>query len=130
MNPSRKKQFLRLGVYVFLFLVMCGYLIFCSVGQGIPCFFYERFHIKCMSCGATRAFFALLQLDFTRAVAFHPVFTLALYPIVGIFAIQDFLLCLYNLISGNDRLSLLRHLFSNRHKRVPPQVGAPRQEEL
>lgn len=45
--------------------------------------------IPCPGCGMTRAFIALLKLDFAEAFYFHPLFPIVI--IVLIFAVLDYL---------------------------------------
>ena len=107
---SRNKQFLRLGIYAVLLLLAVGYTLLCLTGRGLPCFFYEHFHLRCPSCGASTAFLALLRMDFGEAARQNPMFAYALYPIAGLIALQDIILCIANLLQKTDRISFLRFI--------------------
>ena len=52
------------------------------------CPFEYIFGIPCPGCGMTRAFIALLKLNFTEAFYFHPLFPIVI--IVLIFAVLDY----------------------------------------
>lgn len=108
MSCFQKKCVRRLGVYGLLLIAAGGYLLLTRNGGGIPCFFYERFHVLCPACGATRALSSLVRLDLPAAAAFHPVFALGLYPIAGLIALEDIAACVYRLCTGRERLSLLQ----------------------
>lgn len=114
MNQIRKRQIRRLLIYLLLLLCVLCYILLCLNGHGLSCFFYETFGIRCPSCGASRAFFSLLRLDFAEAARQNGVFAFALYPIGGLIALQDLALCLYNLIRRTNRMSFLQFLFSSR----------------
>ncbi len=48
-------------------------LLLCVVLK-IPCFMRSVTGIPCPSCGMTRAWLAALQLDFSAAFSYHPMF--------------------------------------------------------
>jgi len=52
------------------------------------CPFEYIFGIPCPGCGMTRAFIALLKLDFAEAFYFHPLFPIVI--VVLIFAVLDY----------------------------------------
>lgn len=56
------------------------YVIFDVVGIGCPIKFVTG--ISCLGCGMTRAWLALLKLDFSAAFYYHPLF--ALPPVAAI----------------------------------------------
>lgn len=51
---------------------------------GIPCIFHKITGLYCPGCGITRAFFALLELDITKAFHENALFTTCL-PLVIIY---------------------------------------------
>lgn len=116
MKLFRKKIRLRIIFYLVAIMLLILYLILCHFGYGIPCFFNYYFGYLCPGCGATRAFFSLIALDFSAAGAFHPIFAFAVYPIALFLLLQDFILALYNLYAKREKLSLLRFLFGGREK--------------
>ena len=118
MNAVRKKLLLRLLIYAAILVTGMIYLLLCLNGMGAGCFFYEHFHLTCISCGAIRALMAILRLDFRTAVSCHPVFTLAVYPIGALIALQDIAVTAWNLLTGKDRLSFLQYLFSRQSPSV------------
>lgn len=40
----------------------------------LPCLFKHFLGIECIGCGMSRAFFAVLRLDFALAFSYHPMF--------------------------------------------------------
>lgn len=114
MSPNRKKMLIHLLISVLLPLFIAGYLILCAAGRGIPCFFERNFQILCPSCGATRAFQRLLQMDLSGAVNCNGFFALGLYPILFIIYLQDLVITLANLWRNDNRTSFLFHLFGKR----------------
>lgn len=68
-NRKRIIQFLTaMGAIVLL------YVFFSLIGVGCPIKFLTG--ISCCGCGMTRAYVALLHLDFKQAFFFHPLFAL------------------------------------------------------
>lgn len=51
---------------------LCALLLFWYF--RLPCLLIAAFHIPCPGCGMSRAFFCALQLDFSRAFSYHPMF--------------------------------------------------------
>lgn len=130
MNQLQKKQLFRLAVYLLLAVFVLIYVWLCQNGMGVPCLLYERLQIRCPSCGASRAFLALLRLDLAEAVRQNAPFALAVYPIAALIAGQDFLLCLYNLCRRTDRISFLRFLFGARDEAKAAANLSAKKEEL
>lgn len=108
----RRKLILRLCIYGGIALLAGGYFFLCQNGYGLPCFYYEHFHRQCISCGASRAAMAMVQLDFGAAIGYNPVFTLAIYPILGLIIIQDVAVCITNLATGREQMSFLQFVCS------------------
>lgn len=48
----------------------------------LPCMYNKLFHIKCATCGATRAVYYFFTFDFAKAFYYHAYFTV-LSPIIG-----------------------------------------------
>ena len=115
----RSRALRRIGVYGLLLAAALAYLALCRAGLGFPCLFLEYGGFKCPSCGATRALVSLLHFDFSAAVAANPVFALAIYPIAGLLALDDFLTAVGNAIQKRDRLSLLRFLCGSSKPQAP-----------
>ncbi|MEG0693889.1 MAG: DUF2752 domain-containing protein, partial [Oscillospiraceae bacterium] len=61
MNGNKKKLVVRVFIYGIGCFLLLLYLWICQRGYGIPCIIYENFSIVCPSCGATRAFIAILS---------------------------------------------------------------------
>ena len=71
-------------------------LIFCAVYVGVialwmaldlQCFWLGTFGVPCPGCGMTRAWLAALQLDFSAAFTWHPMFWCV--PIGVVFILCD-----------------------------------------
>lgn len=71
MRADKLKQ---AGVFLLILLV---YIAVMSI-TGIGCPIRWLTGIPCPGCGMSRAFFALLRLDFTGAFSFHPM----IYPLI------------------------------------------------
>ena len=61
-------------------------VIICRIFQ-IPCLYKAISGIPCPTCGITRAYIALLQLDIGEAFAYHPLFWTI--PILVLFFLFD-----------------------------------------
>jgi hypothetical protein len=60
-----------------LFLLLMGYGVYCTVtGDGIPCLIYQATGLQCAGCGLTRAFSAVMRLEFSAAFAYNPIWPL------------------------------------------------------
>ena len=110
MNEIQKKAGRRLAVYGGLSALFFLYWGVSLAGFGLPCLFQSMFHVTCPGCGATRALFSLLRLDFAGAAAYHGVFAFGLFPILALIVLQDLLLCIHSLATGKEHLSFLRYL--------------------
>lgn len=95
--PSRRTRILRVvGILAGLAVAGVVYLLVVSqTGKGIPCLIRLCTGVLCGSCGLTRAFGAVLRLDFTAAFAYNP-----LWPVYSVWAIW---------IAVADSLAYIRH---------------------
>ena len=66
---------------IFLFGVV---ILYCS---GVGCVWKYFFDIECPGCGMTRAYIALLDMDFKAAFSFHPMFWSV--PVIGMYILCD-----------------------------------------
>ncbi len=112
MDKAKRKLIQRTIIYGFIILFIIIYVMLCLNGLGLSCIYEKTFHMQCPSCGATRAFLSIVSLDFTSAIAYHPIFTLVFYPFVFILVFQDYLICLYNVIKHKKVKSLLEYVIS------------------
>ena len=57
-------------------LVFAGMVVAVLICRAlrVPCLYRELLGFPCPTCGMTRAYFALLRLDFKAAFAYHPLF--------------------------------------------------------
>lgn len=81
MSDAKRKKYIELLSAVGAIALL--YLVFSLVGIGCPIKFITG--ISCAGCGMTRAYKALLHLDFARAFYFHPLFWLV--PVDVVFSI-------------------------------------------
>ncbi|MDE5978368.1 MAG: DUF2752 domain-containing protein [Turicibacter sp.] len=65
------------------------------------CIWYHLFHMDCLGCGFTRAFFCLMHGQVIKAFSYHPM--ILLVPVVGIILLQD---C-YLIIKKSHQLSFI-----------------------
>ncbi len=67
----------KLNRYIFIACILSIFLFtnFWNPEQAnlLPCYFHEITGHSCPSCGLTRSFHAMAQLNFQRAVEFHPM---------------------------------------------------------
>ncbi|MBQ3182044.1 MAG: DUF2752 domain-containing protein [Clostridia bacterium] len=68
-------------------LAVAAVLVFAWAYFGIYCLFKRLLGIPCPGCGMTRAYLALMRLDFARAFEMHPMFWSV--PILLIFYLFD-----------------------------------------
>lgn len=112
-----EKMFLRIAMVarVCLWALLLAAVLF---GKNIiesnvlNCFWVERFGMECATCGASRAVVSLFSGDFSAAVAWNPVVTLALVPVFGFFLLSDLFVMVWNLFGKKRRLSPLEYCFS------------------
>lgn len=64
----------------------------------IPCLFLKFFHLKCPTCGMTRAFLAILDLDFSLALYYN----LLSIPLFILIIIVDIMM-IYDIITNQKR---------------------------
>lgn len=67
-------------IIIFFIIVGSISLLYYKKTGGSICVFYNFFGIPCFTCGMTRSFFSLLNLDFKKAFFYHPLFFLV--PII------------------------------------------------
>ena len=111
MNSSQKKLTIRILVYIIGGVLLLCYIWIAQKGFGIPCLFRQLFSINCPSCGATRSALSIMSGDLGAAIEFNPVFTLALYPIAGILAVQDFFVAIYRVIKKKEKQSMIEYFW-------------------
>ncbi|MFZ2539067.1 MAG: DUF2752 domain-containing protein [Oscillospiraceae bacterium] len=116
MSGNEKKLIVRLLIYGTGCVLILVYIFICQKGYGIPCLFNEIFDIVCPSCGASRAFIAIILGEFQSAIGFNPVFTLALYPILFILLLQDIFVAIQRVIKKQDEISIIEFVFKFRQK--------------
>ncbi len=92
-----------------LFMIIVLVLIYCLflkiTGIGIPCIFHKITNLYCPGCGMTRAFLALLQFDFVKAIQYN-----ALVFIILPFIIFYILYVNINWINGKMKKDLPKAL--------------------
>ena len=67
------------------------------------CLIYHLFHIKCLMCGMTRAFFHLLHFDLSTAISWNP-----LAPYIFIIVVVIVLLDIFYIIKTWNQKRLIK----------------------
>ncbi len=76
---------------IIIFFAILGILSIISYILGFSiCIFYNITGVYCPSCGMTRAFVSLLNLDFKSAFMYNPMFILVPLSLIPIFIDQFF----------------------------------------
>lgn len=111
MEVSVNKKYLNLTIRTAIYLLIISIMIVYSKlminGNGLPCFFVDTYNVPCLTCGGTRALFALLNFDFPSAISLNPIFALVIYPISAILIIQDYIICIINTFKGTNLISVV-----------------------
>lgn len=108
MKMKRTLSYIRLALYAALLI----YVFFLPGIHGAGgCVIRRLFGFLCPTCGATRACIAFLHFDFVSALKYHPVFTLSLYPVAVITALQDIYVIIKRELFGGGGTSLLEAVF-------------------
>ncbi|NBJ93625.1 DUF2752 domain-containing protein [Parablautia muri] len=81
MKSKRRKELLNILPAVAAVIIV--YALFTVLGIGCPVKFVTG--ISCMGCGMTRAWLAVLRLDFKSAFYYHPAFWLPPFVIIFLF---------------------------------------------
>lgn len=110
MSSQAKTLLRRTVIYGLIVALIIFYVVICNNGYGISCIYERLIHRPCLGCGATRAALSLLQFDVVSAIRFHPIYTLVLYPFIMLFLVQDYIICIINVIKKTKKLSLLTYL--------------------
>lgn len=113
MENRQKKLINRIILLIIIIFIGLLYIFLCKHGYGIECFYYKNFGVQCPSCGATRAFFSLLNFDFKKAFLYNPIFTIVFYPLTLLIVLQDLSICILNLVRKTDKISLLEYIFKS-----------------
>lgn len=79
-----KIQNLKIKLIAFALL---GLLILLAYLTGFGCLWQRLFSVPCPGCGMTRAWLAVLRLDFSAALSFHPMFWSV--PLLFIYILWD-----------------------------------------
>ena len=99
-------------IYSFLLGTIFSIVIIKDINVG--CFFKTYFHIPCPGCGLTRAFIALFNFDFLRAIYYNYL----VYPIVIIWFYCLFLIYKDILCKQNNLLSFYNKFFAKKYKLI------------
>lgn len=108
--PSYKKSLLiKSLIYFGMFLLLLALVYVPRLGL---CPYYVCFGKECPACGATRCLFALMRLDFIKAIGLNPVFALGIYPVMSLTLGFDYVMTVVNFIKRQEKQTLLG-FFSN-----------------
>ena len=69
---TKRQTTVKKATILVAFLIL--YMLISHWLTGTACFFRSTIGVPCPGCGLTRAYFALLSLDFKAAFAYHPLF--------------------------------------------------------
>lgn len=73
-------------IKILCILLVCG-LYFILSCFNVPCIFRELFNIPCPGCGMTRALRSLINLNFYKALQYHPM--IYCMPVVILYIVMD-----------------------------------------
>lgn len=103
-------RILRLIFYIVFFLLFLliptSYFTKSSI-----CFYYNKYHIICPTCGVTRAFSFLMHFQYQEAFMYNPVFTTTFGPMCIFLFTEDLINIVINLFKHNKRYSILEYIF-------------------
>lgn len=104
--------------FVFAFIRVISYLLIIYMIYSLlknntrfVCSWNEKFGITCPSCGATRATLYIVKGDILKAVAYNPIYTALIFPIIFIFILDDILYLILRMFKVTDKNSLFETLF-------------------
>ena len=81
------RVFTALGIGALIIAIITVLITNPTDDEGIRCAFRKTLHLKCMTCGATRAVYYFFTLQIGKAFYYHAYFT-ALSPIMAYVAIS------------------------------------------
>lgn len=102
-------SFMRLAAY--LLIIIYVFVLSGAADVGGACLLRRFTGLLCPTCGATRACVAFLHLNFREAFAYHPVFTLSLYPVSLILAAEDIFVIIKRELFKKESSSLVERVF-------------------
>ncbi len=109
-KKERILSFVRLGVYAFV--ILYAFIFGNNVYMGMDiCPVHRIFSLLCSTCGATRAALSLIQLDIRGALDYNPVFTLGVFPIMAVIAVEDVFTVVYRELTKKHRESIAEGVF-------------------
>lgn len=80
--------------YLLLGVIICFLVLFLNSNIPFECLFRKYLNIKCGTCGLTRGFIAVLQLDFLAATKYN-LFTIPLFFSLIVY----FLISLFDIVT-------------------------------
>lgn len=99
---------IRLVVYI-LIVYVTWHLV--ANNERLICSLNEKYGILCPSCGATRATLAILRGDILKALDYNLIYTIAIFPLVCIFVIEDMFMIILRRLKLTKKRSLVETLF-------------------
>lgn len=99
---------IRIIIYISIIYVTWSLI---SNNTRLVCDWNEKYGILCPSCGATRATLTVLRGNILKAFEYNLVYTIAIFPIVCIFILEDVVMIVLRIFKLTRKRSLLETLF-------------------
>lgn len=101
---SEKIRWIRLIIYAAIFILIYMIPLETVEGQRL-CIWYHLFHMDCLGCGFTRAFFCLMHGQILKAFTYNPM--VIVVPVAFFLVLQDS----WMIIQRSPQWSLLEKFF-------------------
>lgn len=99
---------IRIVVYILIIYVTWSLV---ANNQRLACEWNEKYGFLCPSCGATRATLSILRGDIVKAMYYNLVYTIAIFPLVVVFILEDIFMILLRRFRLTRKRSLVETLF-------------------
>lgn len=99
---------IRIVVYVLIIYVTSNLI---ANNTRFICVWNEKYGILCPSCGATRATLCILHGNFISAFNYNLIYTIAIFPLVCIFVLEDILMIILRRFKLTRKRSLVETIF-------------------
>ena len=114
--PIKKRLFYIFGfIRIILYIALVLFFVFFSfnfITSGPECIIHKTTGLFCPACGVTRAFYYFCHFNFGKAFYYHGFFTLFVFPVFFIIALQDIFIVIKRSIMKSERLSFFEYLFA------------------
>ena len=105
--------FICIRIIVYILIIYVAYKLITN-GTRFICNWNEKYGILCPSCGATRATVSIVKGEFLKALKYNLIYTIAIFPLVCIFILEDCLMIVLRRFKLTKKRSLLETLLGLR----------------